>query len=794
MRGNAAFGWHMRRTLIPALLAALALLLSGSPAAAANPVAAHQAAAPAAPAAPAPAHQATIIPGSPLAVLTGASAPTPPPKNPQIDTASPFGSGNLGLSLTSVIGAGTARTLDAFVSAMRQSTQLLPVATWAQTLVDMPARRGHALDILRGLLIAVLPALLADLAIRFGLARPRAAIVARAGRALPPPAPAGEALADAEAGETEKRPRHRRETFMSWSRRIGRALLHLLLSLLPVVGFALVSGVILGTGVVATRQARLAVVVVCNAYLLCRLALEILRFFLAPKAPPLRLIAASNARASWIVAWVRLVLFTGALGYAVISVFEILSLPRNGMLVLNRLVVLAVHIEVALMLWRCRHVVGRWIAGSRQATGFVADLRRRLSFTWIYLALFYILALWIAWAGGVHNAFGLLLRIVLVLMAALFIGRMTWTGSTWLLDHLLAETDAQTARRNAFYARARAYDPLIHAVLRILIVLGCVVIILEGWGLHVLPWLLHDKLSRGLTYAFFSVLITVAVALALWELSMALINGRIDRLAASGQTRQASRLRTLLPMLQATIGVSIGIVAGLIALSKIGVNAAPLLAGASVLGIAIGFGSQKLVQDIITGLFLLLEDAMQVGDVINLAGMTGTVERLSIRTIRLRGGDGSMNIIPFSAVTTVTNMTRDFGYAQISIQVGYEEDLPHVYAILEDIGKAMRSELRWGAMMRDDLQIFGLDQFGASALVITGQIRTGPGQHWAVRREFNARVKQRFEAEHIDMPYAYLAPPPAPPSPEEQAKPETPTETEPPAEQPAAGNNSTPDH
>jgi small conductance mechanosensitive channel len=143
--------------------------------------------------------------------------------------------------------------------------------------------------------------------------------------------------------------------------------------------------------------------------------------------------------------------------------------------------------------------------------------------------------------------------------------------------------------------------------------------------------------------------------------------------------------------------------------------------------------------------------------------MTGTVERLSIRTIRLRGGDGSINIIPFSAVTTVTNMTRDFGYAQISIEVAYEEDLPRVYAVMTDVARTMRAEPAWGAMMRDDLQIFGLDQFGASALVITGQIRTGPGQHWAVRREYYGRIKRRFEEEHIEMPYTYL--PPAPPRP-----------------------------
>ncbi len=167
---------------------------------------------------------------------------------------------------------------------------------------------------------------------------------------------------------------------------------------------------------------------------------------------------------------------------------------------------------------------------------------------------------------------------------------------------------------------------------------------------------------------------------------------------------------------------------------------------------------------------------MQVGDVVTLAGMSGTVERLSIRTIRLRGGDGSVNVIPFSAVTTVTNQTRDFGYAQISVGVGYEENVDHVCAVLMDIARTMRSETTWGSMMRDDLQIFGLDQFGASALMITGQIRTGPGQHWAVRREFNRRVLLRFNEEHIEIPYTYLPPgppevPPAPPVTQDQGAP-----------------------
>jgi len=144
---------------------------------------------------------------------------------------------------------------------------------------------------------------------------------------------------------------------------------------------------------------------------------------------------------------------------------------------------------------------------------------------------------------------------------------------------------------------------------------------------------------------------------------------------------------------------------------------------------------------------------MQVGDSVSLGGMSGTVERLSVRTIRLRGSDGSVNIIPFSSVTTVTNMTRDFSYAQISVTVGYREDIERVFTVLRDISKDMRTDRKWSEMIRDDLQIFGLDEFGQLGLVVTGQIRTGPGQHWAVRREFYARVLNRFADEGIEIPY-----------------------------------------
>jgi small conductance mechanosensitive channel len=182
------------------------------------------------------------------------------------------------------------------------------------------------------------------------------------------------------------------------------------------------------------------------------------------------------------------------------------------------------------------------------------------------------------------------------------------------------------------------------------------------------------------------------------------------------------------------------------------VNIAPLVAGAGVVGVAIGFGSQKLVQDLITGLFLLMENTMQVGDVVTLGGLSGTVETLSVRTIRLRATDGSVHIVPFSAVTTVTNQTRDFSYAVIDVSVGLNEEPDRIADVLRELASEMRAEPRWENIIRDDIEILGVEKFVDMAWVMRVRIRTLPGQRWAVDRELNRRIKYRFDELAIESP------------------------------------------
>jgi len=204
--------------------------------------------------------------------------------------------------------------------------------------------------------------------------------------------------------------------------------------------------------------------------------------------------------------------------------------------------------------------------------------------------------------------------------------------------------------------------------------------------------------------------------------------------------------------------VMVSIVVLLTILSEIGVNIAPLLAGASIVGVALGFGSQKLVQDFITGIFLLLENAMQVGDSITASGLTGTVEKLSIRTIRLRAGDGAVHIIPFSSVGTVTNVNRGVGNAAVRVTIAADQDIDHVGEVLKEIAKEMRKDDDYRRMMRSDLQLWGVDDVQPGAVTLAGQIVCSDAGRWGVQREFNRRMAKRFSELGIKLaaPQQYL--------------------------------------
>ena len=277
------------------------------------------------------------------------------------------------------------------------------------------------------------------------------------------------------------------------------------------------------------------------------------------------------------------------------------------------------------------------------------------------------------------------------------------------------------------------------------------VALLEVWGIDAIVWFYGGQIGSRLLSAVVTIGIAALAAAAIWEISNALMDRQVNALSREGHYARAARLRTFQPMLRTALLCLIVTVVGLTTLSEIGVNVAPLLAGAGIVGIAIGFGSQKLVQDLITGLFLLLENTVQVGDNVTVSGLSGTVENVSIRTIRLRAGDGSVHIVPFSAVTTLTNSSRGAGNASVSVNVSYKEDTDRAGQILKDIVAEMRREDAYRHAIRGDLELWGIDKVDGSMVSIVGQIRCTDSGRWPVQREFNRRMKQKFQDAGIEI-------------------------------------------
>ncbi|OAN54621.1 hypothetical protein A6A04_11885 [Paramagnetospirillum marisnigri] len=305
-------------------------------------------------------------------------------------------------------------------------------------------------------------------------------------------------------------------------------------------------------------------------------------------------------------------------------------------------------------------------------------------------------------------------------------------------------------------SRANRYLSLLHRILRVLIAVIAGLALAQLWGFDPAS-LLDSQVGRQVASTLVHIAVVLVGALVFWHLLNTSIERYLTATDSEGNLRQRSgRARTLLPLARNAVFVLLVVMVVLILLSELGVNIAPLLAGAGVLGIAIGFGSQKLVQDIITGVFILFEDTIAVGDSVKLGEHVGTVEAISIRAIRLRDANGSLHTVPFSAVTTVVNATKGFNYALLDVTVDLGEDTDRVVAIMEELGGELQADTKWGSYIAEPIEVLGMEKLDATGAMIRARIKTTPGDRAALIREFNRRIKRRFDAEDIDLPVASL--------------------------------------
>ncbi|MFM9843121.1 MAG: mechanosensitive ion channel domain-containing protein [Dongiaceae bacterium] len=547
------------------------------------------------------------------------------------------------------------------------------------------------------------------------------------------------------------RPRQRlenRPAENSYLWRLPYALLHLLLELLPIAAFmAIAYGVM--SALAPSEITRLVVLAIINANLATRLVAAAVRTALAPRARSLRLINVSDETANYLLIWMRRVSGIAVYGYFIAEAGLLLGLPPALHIFMLRAVGLVVAGMLVIFVLQNRSGVAQWLKG-RGEGGTWNRLRNRFADIWHFLALLYVFAVYCVWALNIAGGFAFLFRATLLTFLLLFVVRMITAGISRMVERGFALSSELKARFPRLESRANRYLPLLQRILFAVIYVVTALSLLEVWGIDAYGWLSTDfgqRLTRSL--------ITIGFIFLGALLATEVVNGIVESFLNKRQRNaddpgRGARLRTLLPLVRNAFRIVLVVMVTLIVLSELGINIAPLLAGAGVVGLAVGFGAQTLVKDVITGIFILAEDTIAVGDVADIDSRIGMVEAMTIRSIRLRDGAGAVHTIPFSAVTTVKNMTKDYANAVFDIGVGYDADLEKVNMALRQIGEDLRKDPKFARDILEPMAVVGITKFQENGMIIQAHIKTRPMRQWDVRNEVHLRLRKAFAEQGIE--------------------------------------------
>ena len=509
---------------------------------------------------------------------------------------------------------------------------------------------------------------------------------------------------------------------------------------------------------------RTVVLALVDAAIISGVALMLIRLVLTPEHPGLRLLRVGDETSGYLYVWAKRLIYLLVFGYLAVSTAVVLGLPYGSLTVLKYLIGLAVAGMVVVLILQNRQPVADWLRGRHRRAGegeddgvtrAVGSARRRFAEVWHLVAIAYVVVTFAIWALGINGGFVFILRATLLTVLVVLLARLVSTYGPRLIHRAFSIGPELRARYPGLEQRANRYLPVLDSALKVVVAIATIFVLLEVWQLGGIAWM-ETGTGRAVLASGGAILLVIVAALVAWEVVSQLIEYHLNRLDASGQRVQRSaRVRTLLPLLRNAFMVLLITVVVLMVLSEVGLNIAPLLAGAGVIGLAIGFGAQTLVKDVITGVFILFEDTLAVGDVVQIGSDSGVVESITIRTIRLRDETGAVHTLPFSSVTSIVNKTKDFSFAVFNIGIGYDQDVDRVIEVLRDLGREIQLDPDWAPSILAPIEILGLDQFGDSAVTIKARIKTPPSKQWGVAREFNRRLKRRFDELGIDIPFPH---------------------------------------
>jgi small conductance mechanosensitive channel len=540
----------------------------------------------------------------------------------------------------------------------------------------------------------------------------------------------------------------------------GRAVLEAV----PLVAFAAVAWLVLPMTEPRFATERIAKIFI-EANVWARVILVVARTVLLPHGLLLFLGLTEESR-TYLLIWIKRFTNVALYGWAIGEAGWWFGVPGGVYAVILKLAALVLAVLAIVFVLQNRVAVAEWVRGrEREPLPGETDeralrrwrlARNRLADVWHVLAIVYIVGIWSVYALRIEGGFFYIVRATFLSIIIIAAARVIVGIARRASRHGFAIGADLKHRFPSLETRANRYLPILTTAVSVAVYGVAALTVLQAWDVDSFAWF-ESPIGRRLTGGIASIVIVLLVALVAWEVFSSTVERYLSAVDEQGRPMpRSARARTLLPLFRTSVAVLLVVMVSLIVLSELGVNIAPLLAGAGVVGLAIGFGSQALVKDVITGLFILIEDTLAVGDVVDVGKEhSGVVERITIRSIRLRDETGAIHTVPFSEVTSVKNLTRDFSYYVASIGVAYREDIDEVEAVIKEVGEGIRTDPALGGSMLEPIEIIGVDKFEASAVVIKARLKTLPIHQWKVGREFNRRLKKAFDEHGIEMPYPH---------------------------------------
>ncbi|MEE9496948.1 MAG: mechanosensitive ion channel family protein [Desulfobacterales bacterium] len=483
----------------------------------------------------------------------------------------------------------------------------------------------------------------------------------------------------------------------------------------------------------------------------------------APGAPGLRLFPLQETDAAFLNRWIVNISIIAAVVTGTDIILLQAGISRQLYLLIYSAAGAVVILALMAMIWQSRHRVAQAIGGEKLEKGKeTKSFGQRLAHNWHYLALLYVFFMGIYWVNDVflEGDVTIVKLIASIFLIPVFIGLDQWgqrllrmaSGELPEIINLSEDEHAKPAdeqQQAESKMNIKHYIPLIKRALRIVLIAFLFFIMLRLWGIDL-------SFGRIFTRTAFSILVTFLLGLITWEIIKARIDRKLreempeaDENAEEGGAG-GSRTGTLLILLRKFALTVLFVIVVLIILSSLGVNIGPLIAGAGVVGLAIGFGAQTLVKDIIAGVFFLIDDAFRVGDFIETGGTKGMVEHISLRSLRLRSPRGPVHTIPFGSMGTVTNNSRDYIITKLDFRVRYDTNVEKVRKIIKNINNVIMKDEEMGPNLLDKVKSQGVRELDDSAMIMRVKFKTIPGEQFVIRREVYRLIQEAFAENGIE--------------------------------------------